>query len=197
MVNDKVDFEQIYTSFRSTIYRYLTRLVGTQEAEDLTQDVFIKVEKALPAFRQEARLSTWLYRIATHAAIDRMRQPSYRRELASEQADGTAAEPIGTKAGSANPCSLEEQVMHRETSACIRAVIDTLPETYRLAVILSDLEGLKNKEIAAVLDVSLDVVKVRLHRGRTQLRKELLQYCHFYWDERNELTCDPKGPLEK
>ncbi|VBB06442.1 rna polymerase sigma factor 70 region 4 type 2 [Lucifera butyrica] len=76
-------------------------------------------------------------------------------------------------------------------------MIDTLPETYRLAVILSDLEGLKNKEIAAILDISLDVVKVRLHRGRAQLKKELLQYCHFYWDERNELTCDPKGPLKK
>lgn len=193
MVHDKVDFEQIYASFQPTIYRYLTRLVGTHEAEDLTQEVFIKVEKALPTFRKEAQLSTWLYRIATHAAIDRMRQPSFRRELASEQAD----EPTRIKAGSANPCSLEEQVMHQETSTCIRAVIDKLPETYRLAVILSDLEGLKNKEIAAILDASLDVVKMRLHRGRAQLKKELLQYCHFYWDERNELTCDPKSPLKK
>lgn len=197
MVHDKVDFAQMYASFRPVIYRYLTRLTGSHEAEDLTQEVFIKVEKALPAFRQEAQLSTWLYRIATHAAIDRMRQPSFRRELAGDQVDA-AAEPAGTKAAvAADTCSPEEQVMHRETSACIRAVIDTLPETYRLAVILSDLEGLKNKEIAAVLEVSLDVVKVRLHRGRTQLRKELLQYCHLYWDERNELTCDPKGPPPK
>ncbi|VBB06441.1 rna polymerase sigma-70 region 2 [Lucifera butyrica] len=117
MADDKMEFEQMYTSFRPTIYRYLTRLVGMQEAEDLTQEVFIKVEKALPTFRQEAQLSTWLYRIATHVAIDRMRQPSFRRELTSEQAAGTAAEPTGTKAGvAADTCSLEEQVGHRETS---------------------------------------------------------------------------------
>lgn len=72
---------------------YLTRLVGTSEAEDLIQEVFIKVEKAIKTFCQEAQLSTWLYRIATNAAIDRMRQPYYRREL-NEQSTATA-EPTG------------------------------------------------------------------------------------------------------
>jgi RNA polymerase sigma-70 factor (ECF subfamily) len=98
---------------------------------------------------------------------------------------------------SAKTCPTEEEVAHKETSECIRGVIENLPESYRMIVILSELEGLRNKEIAEVLGLSLDTVKVRLHRGKARLKQELSDYCHFYWDERNELTCDPKDPLKK
>lgn len=80
---------------------------------------------------------------------------------------------------------------------CIRGVIENLPDNYRMVVILSELEGLQNKEIAEILELSLDVVKVRLHRGKVRLQRELLNYCNFSWDERNELICDPKDPVKE
>ncbi len=79
MITDTVEFEKIHEAYRAKIFRYLTGLVGEQEAEDLTQDVFIKVGQALKTFRGEAQLSTWIYRIATNAAIDKTRSSSFRQ----------------------------------------------------------------------------------------------------------------------
>lgn len=196
------DFHEVYTLFQPKILRYLARLVGAKEAEDLTQEVFIKVDAALKNFRRESQLSTWIYRIATNTAIDRMRHPAYKRESANEQLGDSISEIRTHVAGinTASPgetCSFEETLMHQDTGQCIRGVIEKLPEHYRTVVILSELEGLPNKEIAEILELSLAAVKMRLHRGREMLKKELLSHCRLYWDERNELTCDPKEPAGK
>ena len=181
------DFEQVYFAYYSQIHRYLISLAGAKEAEDLTQEVFIKAGNALQSFRNDSQISTWLYRIATNAAVDRMRQPSFRRETVADQAFAcTEPESIAKRP------SLEEITLRKATNDCIRGIIDALPENYRVPVILSELEGLPNQEIAEILGVSLDVVKVRLHRGKARLKKELLHACQFSRDERNELTCDPK-----
>lgn len=177
------DLEQIYRQFYPPIHRYLLRTVGQKEAEDLAQEVFIKAGQALDSFRNEAQVSTWLYRIATNAAIDRMRQPTFQRETGD-----SPIEPELTGDGQ----SLENDALRRATNDCIRGVIDRLPENYRVPVILSELQELSNQQIADVLGLSLDVVKVRLHRGKARLKQELQSYCQFSRDERNELTCDPK-----
>ena len=183
MENCSLDFEQIYREFYPLIHRYLIRCVGRKEAEDLAQEVFIKAGKSLDAFRSEAQVSTWLYRIATNAAIDRMRQPTFQREN-----DSIPMEP--ELAGDGH--SLENDALRRATNVCIRGVIDSLTENYRVPVILGELQGLSNQQIAEVLGLSLDVVKVRLHRGKARLKQELQNQCQFSHDERNELTCDPK-----
>lgn len=198
MMTNEGEFEQVYAMFQPKIHRYLTRLVGDKEAEDLTQEVFIKIDGALKTFRHESQLSTWIYRIATNAAIDRMRNPAFKRELAKDIPEGGFTDAREQDlAISAKTCATEEEVAHKETSECIRGVIENLPEHYRTILILSELEGLRNKEIAEVLGLSLDTVKVRLHRGKARLKQELTNYCDFYWDERNELTCDPKAPVKK
>ena len=192
------EFTAIYAAFQPKIYRYLARLVGKQEAEDLTQEVFVKVGKALSTFHNESQLSTWIYRIATNTAIDRMRNPAFQQETAWDPEERALVQSRGKmQVYCKKKNSLEDQVIHEEMNACIRGVIQHLPENYRTVVILSELEGLKNKEIAEILEVSLDVVKARLHRGKTRLKKELLQHCNFSWDERNEFTCDPKHPRKK
>ena len=86
MKADVPDFEQIYADFRPRIHRYLTSMVGELEAEDLAQEVFVKLSQALDTFRGEAKLSTWIYRIATNAALDRMRSPSFRRDVQADAA---------------------------------------------------------------------------------------------------------------
>ena len=177
------DFEQIYRDFYPLIHRCLIRCIGRKEAEDLAQEVFIKAGKSLDAFRSEAQVSTWLYRIATNAAIDRMRQPGFQREI-----DCISIEPELAGDGQ----SLENAALRRATNECIRGVIDSLPENYRVPLILSELQGLQNQQIADVLGLNIDVVKVRLHRGKARLRQELRNQCQFSRDDRNELTCDPK-----
>jgi len=193
MTFDKLNFEQIYTEYQPRIHRYLTRIIGAKEAEDLTQEVFIKAEKALCAFRNESQVSTWLYRIATNTAVDRLREASFRREIPAGPIGYDESNPGGfAEADDEKQPSLEETAQRKATSECIRLVIYGLPANYCAPLILSELEGLQNSEIAEILGLSLEVVKARIHRGKERLKKELLKACQFSRDERNELTCDPK-----
>ncbi len=77
MISNELEFQAIYTEFYPKIHRYLTYLVGMSESEDLTQDVFVKISKALQDFRGESQLSTWIYRIATNTARDKKRSRAY------------------------------------------------------------------------------------------------------------------------
>lgn len=180
------EFDRIYAEHHARILRYLTRMVGVQDAEDLAQEVFIRAAKAYEDFRHEAKIETWLYRIATHVAVDRLRGTASRREtLLGQELDEVAAD------GRETVSSLEEKTLRRAANECIRNVIYGLPENYRTPLILSELEGFTNREIAEIMDVSLDTVKIRLHRAKEQLKQALLDACQFSRDERNELTCDP------
>ena len=180
------EFDRIYAEHHARILRYLTRMVGVQDAEDLAQEVFIRAARSYDDFRHEAKIETWLYRIATHVAVDRLRGTASRREtLLGQELDEVAAD------GRETVSSLEEKTLRRAANECIRNVIYGLPENYRTPLILSELEGFTNREIAEIMDVSLDTVKIRLHRAKEQLKQALLDACQFSRDERNELTCDP------
>ncbi len=176
-------FEDVYAEFHPRIRRYLDRLLGASEAEDATQEVFVKVSQALARFRGESSVSTWVYRIATNVAYDRLRSPSFHR-TDEVSVDG---EP---PAQDASP-GIERQLVRREMNDCVDRFIDRLPANYRSAVILSE-EGLTNQEIASALGLTVATVKIRLHRARSRLKTELGDGCNFYRDERNELACDPK-----
>jgi RNA polymerase sigma-70 factor (ECF subfamily) len=78
----QLDFQNVYVEFHPRIQRYLNRLLGPNEAEDVSQEVFAKVSQALPQFRGDSSISTWIYRIATNAAYDRLRSPSFQRAIA-------------------------------------------------------------------------------------------------------------------
>ena len=196
MKDRQPDFHEIHREFRPQILRYLARMVGEAEAEDLTQEVFAKVAHALEAFRGESSLSTWIYRIATNTALDAMKKPLLRqmaggRNVPLEEIAGAGDGELACADGG-NPL-LDERVIRGEMNACIREVIETLPATYRTCIVLSDLEDLSDAEIAEVLGLSLQVVKIRLHRARGRLREKLEASCVFYRDERNEMACDRKS----
>lgn len=182
----ELDFPSLYADFHPKVLRYLTRLVGESDAEDLAQDVFVKASRGLAGFRGEAQISTWLYRIATNLAVDRLRNPSYQRvalldfpedglpDLETELEDGNAW--TGEKAS-----EIEKQLVGKYMSECLKGFIAKLPEDYRTVLVLSELEGLSNKEIAEILGVTLETVKIRLHRARAKLREDLLNHCEYYW----------------
>lgn len=181
---DRLDFQCVYAEFHAKIQRYLDRLAGPRDVEDLTQEVFTKVSQALPQFRGESSLSTWIYRIATNAAYDRLRA---RTSKHGSDVPLNADTPIEDQSP-----GVEQKLVRRQMSACIDDYIARLPASYRSVVILSEHDGLSNQEIAEALDVTLDTVKIRLHRARARLRKELGNGCDFYRDERNEFACEPK-----
>jgi RNA polymerase sigma-70 factor (ECF subfamily) len=198
MIESEPDFGKIYEDFRPRILRYLTRLVGEGEAEDLAQEVFMKIDRGLKSFRGESRISTWIYRIATHAAMDRIRGP-HARERQGKPSSTPPVEEVGNGIWTdEEKAPAEQRVIREEMNGCIREIIDALPANYRSAIVLSEMEGLKDAEIAEVLGIHLQTAKMRLHRGRAMLKKELSTACVFYRDERNELACDRKcadGPL--
>ena len=197
MSSDELEFNRIYKEFQPKILRYLTRLTGPYEAEDLCQEVFIKVEKGLENFRGESKLSTWIYRIATNTAIDRTRNPSFKYKVNESilsqpvHQDDVDTEDKDLFTGQKVE-STDQQYVRKEMNSCIRNFIENLPENYRTIVVLSELEGLKNKEIGEILHLTLETVKIRLHRARAQLRKKLESNCSFYQNEQNELSCDLK-----
>jgi len=186
------DLKAIYETYRHRIHAYIGRLVGEAESEDVTQEVFTKVNQSLKDFRGGSRLSTWIYRIATNAALDRIRKRGRSGVELSIDDILETEENNGISTVEQEP-STEQRVIRQEMNGCIRQIIETLPEAYRIVIVLSELEGLKDAEMAEVLGLSLQAAKIRLHRARTRLKKELKTACIFYRDERNEFACDRKN----
>ena len=197
MADCEFDFQKVHDDFRPRILRYLTRMVGEGEAEDLTQEVFARISRALKSFRGESKLSTWVYKIATNVAVDRLRRssslPGYEKQMNIE--DIPEMEEYKEIWTDERTPSTEERVIRQEMNGCIREIIETLPESYRSVIILSELEGFKDAEIADILGLGLQATKIRLHRARTRLKEELKTACVFYRDERNEFACDRKTPF--
>ncbi len=193
MSDDQKGFSAIYAEYRPKIVGYLRRLVGDADAEDVAQEVFVKVDKALEDFRGDSSLSTWIYRIATNAAMDHLRKPGSRNAavVPGRVPDDDSPGIEETIPDDERPV-LDTLLIRKDMNECIRGVVDGLPENYRSVLVLSELEGMTNAEIVEVLSISLDTVKIRLHRARTRLRKELEAKCNFYHDDRNELACDRK-----
>jgi RNA polymerase sigma-70 factor (ECF subfamily) len=178
LTTDELDFQQVHDAFRPRLLRYLTRLVGPAEAEDLAQEVFLRANLSLDTFRGEAQLSTWLYRIASNAAIDRLRSASFRQgkeelEL-DEQCDCSAG---GTGGGGVAVIPVEDILLQKDRFHCFLGFIERLPLNYKIIVLLSEVEELTTREIAVVLGLSQETVKIRLHRGRTRLFQALREKC--------------------
>ena len=181
-------FEQVYEDYQDKLLRYLTGMVGPAEAEDLTQEVFVKISLGLESFRGESSLNTWVYRIAANAAIDLLRRSASRADRCLPVEGGEVFG--GDEAFSNGLPASEQRVIKQEMNDCIRQVINNLPEDYRSVIVLSELEDLPDGEIAEILGVSLQTVKIRLHRARARLRQALQNECVFYQDEHGKLACD-------
>jgi len=181
------DFQSIYRRFRPRVLRYVTRLVGEADAQDVTQSVMLKLNEGISGFRGRSDVSTWIYRVATNAAFDHLRRSTQQTVSYNElESDSENALP------EAQIESVETTAIRAETSACIDDFIALLPGNYKAVIILSDLAGFKNDEVATILGVSLDTVKMRLHRAREKLRNALRAGCDFSRDASNEPTCDRK-----
>ena len=156
--------------------------------------MFLRVNRGLPDFKGDAKLSTWIYRIATNVATDRMRSRSFQESRSGKATphDEQLIEESVDLTGEKKP-SVEKQAMREEMSSCVHDYINSLPENYRAAVTLSEIGGLTNKEIAEMLGLTVETVKIRLHRGRAKLKEKLEAGCSFDRDEEDILVCEPKA----
>lgn len=177
-----LNFEEIHEAYRPKIRRYLARMVGEDEAEDLTQEVFVKVHRTLGGFKGDSKLSTWIYRIATNTALDKLRSPSFQRTgecVPLTEDAGLEGQAVVEKSAALEPgeSSPERQVFLRQGYECYRGILNSLPLNYRAVVALSELGDLAVEEIAKILGLTPATVKIRLHRGRERLLRELKAHC--------------------
>ena len=190
-------FARLYHENHGKVRQLLARIVGPQEAEDLAQIVFAKAAQALPGFRGDAQASTWLYRIAAHAASDWLRSRSVREAKATVELPCILVSEAShaLSASSEDEVSPEQELILKEMRDCIRGVIGQLPEKHRTALMLGELAGLADDEVARTLGISRGNAKVRLHRARTELKMMLQKRCDFSRNEDNEFVCEPKPAL--
>jgi RNA polymerase sigma-70 factor (ECF subfamily) len=185
-------FETLYASNQGRIRALLSRMVGPQEAEDLVQVTFAKAARALPGFRGDAELSTWLHRLAVNAALDWLRSRAAREARLTmplpQPLSEHAAVELTSAATIAPPPSPEQEVAQKDTHACIRGEMAKLAGPYREILVLSFLGELDDRQIADALGLTPTNAKVRLHRARQEFKKVIAARCDFY---RNELSCKP------
>ncbi|HME45062.1 MAG TPA: sigma-70 family RNA polymerase sigma factor [Syntrophorhabdales bacterium] len=157
-------FEELVRKHQDRIYNLCRYMVqDAQEAQDAAQDVFLKAYGSLKAFRPDASLYTWLYRIAVNTCLD------YRRKARPEQ---TEDESVIDDLASTEP-SPEQHYQSKEIGQTIQLALQKLPEQLRAAVVLKEIEDLSYEEIAKVLDTSIGTVKSRISRAREELRRLL------------------------
>ena len=184
---DIAAFDEIVARYKHKIFNYIYRMVGdSEEAEDLTQEVFVKTYVSLGSFRSQASLNTWLYRIAGNPCIDSHRKRTRRQNalggsLVSLSEPATADAEIGEDSGPARDVpdsSMEPYVVLARKDLDERAhlALQSLPEKMRRVIVLHDLEDVPYEEIASILGIPLGTVKSRLFNARMQLRDLLRPY---------------------
>jgi RNA polymerase sigma-70 factor (ECF subfamily) len=155
-------------------FRYMK---SWEDAEEVAQDVMMKVVRRIEAFRGDSALSSWIYRITFNTAMSRLRNSKYSRPLEVLQADLTkdasAPEPFDVPDWSGLG---DDAVMRAQLRDALAQALTELPDVYRVPVVLRDIQGLSTEEASQVLKVKTQTLKSRLHRGRMMLRERLSEF---------------------
>ena len=175
---DVAAFNEIVSRYKDKIYRYVYRMTGNAEdAEDLTQEVFVRMYTNIAGFRAEARLSTWLFRIAGNLCTDAFRKGKNSRGNLSLDGPVGDAEEHASERDLADMSREPDRLFGRkELGQQIESALAKLPPKLRSAVILHDVEGLAYDEIAQAERVPLGTIKSRIFNARTALREHLKVY---------------------
>jgi len=188
-------FSEIFEAYHGKVLAYAARRLGSAEAEDVAQEVFIKVGRSLGSLADPAHLSSWIYAITLNTIRDEARKRcsavdglSGSDRSASEGGEDEAPMARVPDTVSRSP---EETAIRSEMVACYLDYVRDLPPSYYEVYVLSEFENLSNDEVARRLDISLATVKIRLHRARARLYEELRRHCRCYYSEKGELMGEP------
>jgi RNA polymerase sigma-70 factor (ECF subfamily) len=166
-------FDALIRRYHAPVYRLLCQMLGNSaDAADTTQEVFLKAFRGIRGFRSSSSLKTWLYRIAIREALNRRRW--WHRHQSRESSYDDTALCAGEALLAADEPTPYDHCAAREAREAVHRALAQLPEAFRSAVVLRDIEDLSYEEVAEVLDVSIGTVKSRILRGRRALR-ELLE----------------------
>jgi len=169
---DPAAFEELLRRHFRGVLNFVYRFIGRRDiAEELTHEVFIKVYRSTAGYEPRAHFRTWLFTIAKRVCLNELRRRSHD-ELSLEAMESSSADRGRAALPDPSPPA-EEDLIRRERTAAVRAAIEELPETQRLAVILRRYEGFSYEEIAAALEISEKAVKSLLSRARERLRQTL------------------------
>ena len=173
--------QQIWEDFRAPLRSFIRRRVGDDHvADDLLQEAFLKIHNGIGSLNDDQRLTAWLYRIARNIITDHFR----KRPL----------EALGATTIAERPAVTDDDGRGQELAACLGRMVGQLPEKYREAIELAELEGSTQSQVAARLGLSLSGAKSRVQRGREQLKKMLLSCCDVELDSRRRvLDYQPRG----
>jgi RNA polymerase sigma-70 factor (ECF subfamily) len=178
-----ISFEKVIEDLGPLLRSYLVRMAGDPVvADDLFQEMSIKIAQGLPAFEGRSTVKTWAFKIAHRVCIDFFRKSSSRKSFLEFREEEHPTSEIDH----------DEAIVIGEMNDCIRDVVDSLPPDYRTALVLHDLEGMTGEEVARICECSLATAKIRIHRARKRLRAALSDQCRFYRDRDQILRCDRK-----
>jgi RNA polymerase sigma-70 factor, ECF subfamily len=178
---DEQSITELGERYGSRIYQLaLRQMKNREDAEEVTQDVLLKVSRKVDAFRGDAALSSWIYRITFNTAMSRLRTNRLARAAAQErdrveaaQSEGFERTPIDQADWSSMP---DEELLRAQLRRAVADAIRELPEIYREPVILRDIQGLSTEEASTRLHLKDQTLKSRLHRGRVMLRRRLQMF---------------------
>jgi len=178
-VADQASFTELAMEHMPSLYTAALRMTrNPSDAEDLVQETYLKAYRAFGTFRQGTNIKAWLYRILTNTYINTYRAKKRRPEEThiDDVENLYLYRRLGGLEGAQSGRSAEDEVLDHFTDADVKAAIEALPEQFRMAVLLGDVEGFSYKEIAEILDVPIGTVMSRLHRGRRALQKRLYDF---------------------
>ena len=172
---DMLAFEELILKHEKIVYNLALRMLNhSEDARDISQEVFLKAYRSLSNFDERSAFSTWLYRITHNTCIDEMRKrkgkQTYSLEEDLESEDGSMQRQVADEGDTP-----EESLMRKEEKSEILQALDTLSEEHKAAIILRDVKGLSYEEIAEIQNLSLGTVKSRINRARNQLKTEILK----------------------
>lgn len=172
---DMLAFEELILKHEKIVYNLAFRMMNhSEDAMDISQEVFLKAYRSLSNFDERSAFSTWLYRITHNTCIDEIRKrkgkQTYSLEEDLESEDGSMQRQVADDGDTP-----EESLMRKEQKSEILRALDTLSEEHKVAIILRDVKGLSYEEIAEILELSLGTVKSRINRARNQLKTEILK----------------------
>jgi len=189
------DLPRIYETYHGKVLAYARKLLGPEEADDVSQEVFVKVGRSLTTLADPAKLTSWIYAITLNTVRDVARRRASAPARSASSADAEREDHGGDDALSRLPDGRsrtpEETAIRNEMVACYLDYVDRLPPNYYDVYVLSELEQLSNEDIARRLSLSVGTVKIRLHRARARLHEELRRNCRCYVNERGELMGEP------
>jgi RNA polymerase sigma-70 factor, ECF subfamily len=176
---DQAKFADLAMMHMGSLYTAALRMTrNPADAEDLVQETYLKAYRAFATFQEGTNLKAWLYKILTNTFINSYRSKKRRPEQTEldDVEDLYLYRRLGGLEAALAGRSAEEEVMEHFTESDVKDAVESLPQQFRLAVLLADVEGFSYKEIAEILDIPIGTVMSRLHRGRKALQRALLDF---------------------